>query len=207
MDLQGQQPYRDCLPSSLLSKHNKLLLILFWLGPDWYRYLRNQARANLEGINKLLLDYEQPAQTSWTPTPVGIVSCPSTHIHSLLRHSLCPANWRRNADDMLAIPKEGKLRRDDTEGQGDGQDSPGQTFEQRTCTRTEVRDGQRCGSTLLHRLFLLVWLGAQGLGLRQGLPNSEDCWPLTSHFFFHLFPTLQPKWPYLNEGWICHSSS
>lgn len=77
MDLQGQQPYRDFLTSSLLYKRNKFLLVLTWLGPDWYIW--DQAQANPEGINKLLPDYEQVARTSSTPVPVEIVSCPLTH--------------------------------------------------------------------------------------------------------------------------------
>lgn len=128
MDLQGQQPYRDVLTSALLCKH-KFLLVLTWLGPDWYSW--DQVRANPEGINKLLLDYEQVAQTSSTPIPVEIVSCPSTHqqpptmirMHNSLKrkHFQVTCGQQQEKESCrTAAPL-----RDDTEGQGEGQASPG----------------------------------------------------------------------------------
>lgn len=92
MDLQGQQPYRDVLTSALLCKH-KFLLVLTWLGPDWYSW--DQVRANPEGINKLLLDYEQVAKTLQHRFQLRLSPVPRL-INSLLRWFLCTTHWRGN---------------------------------------------------------------------------------------------------------------
>lgn len=157
----------------MLHKDSKLLLILLLLGPDWYRYVRDQAQENPEGTNQLPLDYELDyvvAQTSSMPThqncSLSLSPCQLPPRVFLMTNRLKEENLQH---DILAPPGSGKLQ-DHQPTQGWHwrtrwrKSSPGQPFEQHMSTVTEVRDGQRYGSTLMQERWLTIWLDGQGLG-------------------------------------------
>lgn len=70
-------------------------------------------------IHKSFLGYEQVAQTSSTPNPVGIASCPYFYANGLLRCSYDPLTEEKELQrDMRAPPGSGNLQRySPTQGQ------------------------------------------------------------------------------------------